>query len=645
MRYQQEQQGYSYRDMVVLCRTRAQARKVSRALVQAGLPVIAGGSGSLLEQEHVRDLLSIVLLLAKPGGMGMLRAARQREHALSEADLEALFLAAREQNCTPEALIVRGEMPPGISVEGVRSLRRLAGILHQLGRMPDVWSMLAQYVFIETTIMRDMLRETEDAQIRADYAALLQLARQFDRQQRKEGEPRQQRVQANIQEQAKEFLDYLNVMLTLRQDGASRQQGSESKDGDGPESIRVLTVHASKGLEFPVVYLPGLVQRRFPLQARSSPISAPAGMFSEGETTHESGEACLFYVGVTRARDQLVLSYSERYGKQKYKPSPYLDALLSGLPAERITKLRWEGILTEGIETRSAEAVGAQSLSVGHGDRPLRTGLAGAVGGITTGYQPSEEFIEAMKPARLSVGAIETYQTCPRRYAYGNIYGFQREESAYQLFWQATQKTLEALQESQPATNGLDIAEEASRQWQSQEQAEELYAQHWQELGGQDLPFAPVYEQHGREIVRSIYAMLAAGKDVSWELRRSFALEVAETTIHVEVDRIERPAQEGQPVRFVRNRVGKSKEKPTAQVRELLYAQAYRQLYPGQSIEVHHHNLSTSEVVSIKLTEKREQKLYDELDQAIKGMERHEYAAMPDSFVCPTCPFYLICPA
>src|SRR5437660_7851555 len=89
-----------------------------------------------------------------------------------------------------------------------------------------------------------------------------------------------------------------------------------------------MTVHASKGLEFPVVYLPGLIQRNFPLQSRSNPVPAPAGMLpaeSEGSAAHETGEACLFYVGVTRARDQLVLSYSERNGKQKAKPSVYLE--------------------------------------------------------------------------------------------------------------------------------------------------------------------------------------------------------------------------------------------------------------------------------------------------------------------------------
>src|SRR5438477_12135741 len=114
-------------------------------------------------------------------------------------------------------------------------------------------------------------------------------------------------------------------MLPLGQDsGGNREQSVAGTGEEGQEVIRVMTVHASKGLEFPVVYLPGLIQRNFPLQARANPVPAPAGMLpaeSEGKAAHESGEACLFYVGVTRARDQLVLSYSERNGKQKARPT------------------------------------------------------------------------------------------------------------------------------------------------------------------------------------------------------------------------------------------------------------------------------------------------------------------------------------
>src|SRR5258707_6155315 len=67
-------QGYSFRDIVVLCRTRAQARKITLALARADLPV--SERGGMLEQEHIKNLLSIIMLLADNSGMGILRAAR-----------------------------------------------------------------------------------------------------------------------------------------------------------------------------------------------------------------------------------------------------------------------------------------------------------------------------------------------------------------------------------------------------------------------------------------------------------------------------------------------------------------------------------------------------------------------------------------
>ncbi len=120
-----------------------------------------------------------------------------------------------------------------------------------------------------------------------------------------------------------------------------------------------MTVHASKGLEFPVVYLPGLVKLRFPMQRRSNPVEPPKGMLAAGgeeDAVHETGEACLFYVGATRARDELVLSYAERYGRRNYKRSAYVDALLTGLPEERITRVTWQenlaGASPEGVNLR-----------------------------------------------------------------------------------------------------------------------------------------------------------------------------------------------------------------------------------------------------------------------------------------------------
>ena len=108
-------QGYSYRDIVILCRTRAQARKITRALALADLPVIE--RGGVLEQEHIKDVLSILLLFTDSGSKGLLRAARQSEHPLIQSDIEALLLAAREQKCSPLMLI--GGMPAELGPAGM----------------------------------------------------------------------------------------------------------------------------------------------------------------------------------------------------------------------------------------------------------------------------------------------------------------------------------------------------------------------------------------------------------------------------------------------------------------------------------------------------------------------------------------------
>src|SRR5258707_1871569 len=334
--------GYTFRDIVVLCRTRAQARKVTQALVAANLPVIE--RGGMLEQEHIKNLLSLVILVAEPSGMGILRAARLSGHPLAQGDIEALLLAAREQKSAPVALILRNEAPLEMSIEGCRSLSALSTILNALTHTPNVWTLLADYLLIETSLVRELLESGGDPQARAmlaDYAGILQLARSYDRQQQalrlQEAFARGEDAAANvpIEEQAKGFLDYLSVLLTLHHDGGNRRENAENNGEEAPDAIRVMTVHASKGLEFPVVYLPGLVNGRFPTHRRSSPVEAPKGMLAaEGEmdAIHETGEACLFYVGATRARDELVLSYAERYGRRNYKRSVYIDALEARLP-------------------------------------------------------------------------------------------------------------------------------------------------------------------------------------------------------------------------------------------------------------------------------------------------------------------------
>ncbi|GAC1342727.1 MAG: UvrD-helicase domain-containing protein [Ktedonobacteraceae bacterium] len=645
IRYQLTQ-GYSYADIAILCRTRARAATITRALALAELPVIE--TRGLLGQQHIRDLISIMLLLADASGMGILRAARQHEHALSQSDIEALLLAARDQKCSPGRLIARDEAPLNMSIEGRHSLSHLSKTLQNLFQYaPNLWSLLAQYLFLETATLRTLLQNPAsqyNSALLADYAAFLRLARRYDQQQQairtqqaQEAEERGEKVAPplTLQEQTRGFIDYLNVMLTLGQEGGNRQQGVQDNGEDQANVIRVMTVHASKGLEFPVVYLPGLISRNFPLQAHANPVPAPLGMLpveSEDNAVHESGEACLFYVGVTRARDSLVLSYSERNGKQKAKPSVYLETLLAGLPTERLTCLSWQGSGDNAVTDKEGSYVSSSDETEGADEAVFSS-------------QPSQNFIDLMKPAKLKVTDIETYQRCPRKYLYSTLYGFRSEEGTYQLFWHAIQMTLETLQKKLAPASTSEQAEHRVDSLPTQEDAQEIYSQHWQELGGPALPFAQIYEQHGHEVTELIWRKLLESGNATWELRPGFTVEAAGQTITVSIDRVEMSARREQPPKFVRTRFGKRNDKPTTGTRELLYARAYRQQHGGQSMELHFHNLSTGETLPIKLTARKEQSLLAELEQAISGLERNEFPALPDAFMCPACPFFLICPA
>ncbi len=620
-------QGYSYKDMIVLCRTRAQVQNISRTLASAGLPVVE--RGGMFEQEHIKNVVSLLLLMTASGGSGLLRLARQSDHPVAQSDIEALFLAARAQQTSPGALLYNGEIPATVSAQGRDSLLRLSDIWHDLQQYKTIWSLLAQYLFLETSILRDVLTTPENTQL-ADYDALLQIARHYDSQRSREADASTLPAQrVPLDEQVRGFLEYLSLLVLLRQDGVQRQQSDEEGDAAQADMLRVMTVHASKGLEFPIVYMPGLVQQRFPTTARSSAITAPTGMLdSELENNkskaHESGESCLFYVGVTRARDVVVLSYSERYGKKNYKRSLYLDALEAGLPEGRITKVAWTN--TSGgtiIPQRASNQPAAENAF-------------------------SEEFIHAMKPTTLHIAAIEAYLRCPRQYAYSTLYHFGNQDDSYLLFWQATQKTVETLR------NQMQGSQENTP---SREEVRNLYTQHWHEVGGHNAPFAQLYEQHGHEVLESVQRDLTQHSNVTWEMRPHYPVEVNGKTVQVTIDRVEMEQQvQSQPQQdapassvapsFKRTRFGKRKEKPTAETRELFYMLAYRQNFPGQTPQLQSHNMSTGETQPITMTTKKEQSLYEEAVQAMQAMERNEYPAHPaEPFRCPTCPFFLICPA
>ena len=662
---QRHARGVPYRDQVVLCRTREHARVFIEGLERAGFPVNAGGS--LLEQPDVKDVLAIVALLAEPSGMGLLRAAAQPDHFIPHDDLLRLFEYARQEDMPAGVLLWQPDRLPQLSAQGFLGALHLADMLLDLRTTPDIWTLLARYLFIHTHLAQQLLVASDSAsrQRLEHLRGLLDLARRFDTQERERQAAGQEEESAD--KRWERFLEYVRVLIELRADSPSRREPEEG-EGEAAEMIRVMTVHASKGLEFPVVYLPQLAQNRFPVTMKSERMPLPDGLCEDeilrdkqdARVAHLLDEACLFYVGVTRARDELVLSYAERYKTRKGVPSDFLQHIQAAL-GTRLRSVRWEGAAL--IGPTPADDAGQQ------GEQPTR-------------------LIESLRPASLSVTELETYLRCPRRYEYLYVYGLQPVEQGYRQFHESVQRAVRVLHESfavsgapseQPKQAETDGT--SSLPALTLDDARDVFVDGWRQHGPLEHPFADIYFAHGLRVIERTWSDLAgvplasetespavadapagdaapAAEDApasrvaaSSRLSQKLGVQLDGQRVEVTVDRVEDeqrlPFGESQrPVRLVRHKLsGKDEEKPDVEVRHVLYALAQEQRAPDRPVEVYEHNLSTGALNPVPLTSRAAQNRRADLVEALAGLRARRYPPKPDRFTCPRCPFVLICPA
>ncbi len=613
--------GRSLAEIAVLCRTRRNARKVIAALERAKIPtrVIA----PLLEQDEIKRILSVALLVTDNSGTGLLRAGQLTAHLIPREDALRLLELARERGAAPLALAREGiDDALDVSSGSIEALERLVEVVAGLRLAPDVATGLARYIFELTALGQDLLAGVaagdETAQLRAAHIArLLALARAFEDQR---GATRENTTPPRPGDARwTEFLDYLRVLTELRQDAA----GAEEMVASAEEGVWVLTVHASKGLEFPVVLLPGLAERRFPVQSRHDFTPPPPGMIESAgaaeDDPHLIEEACLFYVALTRARDELILSVAERYGAVSYRPSRFLAPIEARL-GERLTRERWfrSSPVEEQVTVRRS------------------TGTA-----------------DASEREPLTAFALETYQRCPRQFAYRYVDRLQPHSASMMALQTALKRSLDAVRERA----GADDADLAL------EEALTLFESAYEEAQSgrrEDDPYTPLYRRYGRIAVEREWRALTsseAGADRTEarvaEHDREVQVRVDDDVIQLTIDQVEHPAREmaGGPrqadaaeLRYVRRKLGTADDR--GGLREYLYTLAAEQRANGKApAHVVQRHLATGETTPVTISERRRATLRRDLHAILDGIRREDYPARPDPRACAACPFLLICPS
>lgn len=580
----------AYRHQAILCRSHLTLERIANRLELAGIPALY--LGDLFERREVRDLLSLVALACEPDGRSLIRVARFSTYDIPLNDALTLIRTARDRNVPfPRAFELLDDHTIELSAEGAKGLSKLRQDINDLCYGKSAWSLLSSYLFERTSYLSELVTASTLA-ARQQRLAIYQFL-QFTLE--RLDTTRIASPENEGKDPKRIFLDFVRRLAIY---GDERQLRQVPEWAAGLDAVRLMTMHASKGLEFRAVFVPYLAASYMPSTARPQPCKPPAGMVPQPQAdTHKEEEECLFFVALSRARDTLCLSRSKRYGKVNRKQSKFFEMIESALPIATSDESDWHA------------AGGAEA------DEPKR-------------------WLSSID--RFDARDLDLYITCPRKFFYENVLGLRDRviTSAYVAFHRVVYDVLRWMREEIAAGRHVD-APAASRRLNDI----------WLEKGPYRHAYAALYKAAAERLINRACTRLNEGLGEVTQPTWVIPLEhgrVAVAPEYVEVV----DGVDGGPahVRVRQIRTGK----PTSSERDkpiyALYLAGAQSNYPDFSHEIETLYLTTDEVQPANLTSKTAKSRLKPYDNAIAGIRAASFDANPSDHTCPRCANFFICP-
>ncbi|MBN1779083.1 MAG: UvrD-helicase domain-containing protein [Candidatus Buchananbacteria bacterium] len=307
----------SWADFAILARTNDAANNFSAALSQTQIPHRFVASRGLYSKPIILDVLAYLRLLDNyHESDAVYRILNSPIVGLRHQELVNFNYWARRKGYSLYKTIQLPEVINHTSQEIKEKIQKLIAWVDkhsQLAKEKSVGEVLVN--FLEDTGYSQLIAESQNPELSENADFLNQFYRKIIEFERSTNEPT-----------VKNFLQLIDLELEAGEAGSLVQNLEE-----GPDTVKVMTVHAAKGLEFKYVFLVNLVDRRFPTDDRSDPITLPEKLIKEilpeGDA-HIQEERRLFYVAMTRAKQGLYLTSAVDYGgARKKKLSQFLVEL------------------------------------------------------------------------------------------------------------------------------------------------------------------------------------------------------------------------------------------------------------------------------------------------------------------------------
>jgi len=570
--------GYRFRDIAILLRSvRTSAVPIVRALQAKGIPCTCGGRTGLFRQPDVQALGMTYAWLTDNNWSAEERSKDEPVDVKTVAKtfaeafgLGAPMTAKLTQHLHAWRNRVNADDQPANLVRDYYSLLRLLGV-HRW-RLED--PMLASRM---GTLARF-------SQVLADFEHVRRRARWVD-----DG---QSSVYKAGQDRGIWYYRHLfNYLRYYARDAYEDFEGEEAFDRD---AVDVLTVHQAKGLEWPVVFVPCLVHKRFPAAKTgqqeqwclSGDVFPPK--LRERYAGTETDERRLFYVAMTRAKEMLYLSRFRRK-KNAARSSPFL-----------------------------VEAAG--------GDPPL----------VTSALLPPEFVPDAneqpLKPT-LSFSDLAHYEDCPYAFRMGALLGFQPQLVAELGYGKAIHHALRRIADQVRATGEIPTPKQIETLLDAEFYLPYAYAFMYERLRQEARKVIDRYLQRYRDDLFRV-----------WETERPFELHLDEANVTGRADVIlDREGGEIGALALVDYKTAADPRTDDIYAFQLaIYAAAGR----GEGLDVraaYVHELKAGDRLSVPISDRETKDARRRAGKLAKAISLRKFEAKPDRNKCAGCDFRLVC--
>jgi len=406
------------------------------------------------------------------------------------------------------------------------------------------------------------------------------------------------------------FLAYIDH-VTESGDAGSLERDLES----GPETIKLMTIHSAKGLEFPYVFVGNVVDQRFPGMNRADAIPVPDALVREHLPTgdaHLQEERRLMYVAITRARDGIFFTLAEDYGgTRRKKPSPFMYEL---------------GLLEPPV---SAEK---------KGPLPVRAF-------VPTTKEKKETAAYLAKEKHFSFTKLSTYNDCPWKYRYAFVLQVPKRGSHVLSYGSSIHKTLQnffqLIQARQANKDELPTLEDLLTIYDTS------FIDDWYP----SKKSRQEYYQKGKSALLVWHQKTMKNLPNVLKLEQVFNLKVDEFVINGAIDRIDQigvdPETKKPLVKIVDYKTGKVKEKFEKDDRYqlLIYSLAVKDpnILDGEVKELEYYFFDENESRTMAPTEKDAAATLEWVRETVGNIQQGNFRATPNKFICDFCDYKEIC--